>query len=154
MCKAANEKTWSAAKAYDPGGSQANASKIDALALSKRDATAGFADSSPSRPSGETKGKTFSRSNVLLFNASGTDRSNSEQFFKKATKDTSMASRQERSCDSLKWRVPSSACFADACQRRKKPAMCEDTAVGPVERAALMSPYPDRTQVQTAPGAA
>ena len=127
---------------------------MDALALSRRDATAGFSDSSPSRPPGETKGNTFSSSNVLLFKASGTDRSNSEQFFRNDTNDTSIASRQERSCDVLKWRVPSSACCADACQRRKKPAMCDETAAGPVERAAQMSPYPDLTQVHTAPGAA
>jgi hypothetical protein len=74
------------------GGSHANASMIEAFALSRRHAAAGFTGMDPSLPLPKNKGNTFSRIIEVRLNASGIDRRRSAQNLRKVTIEVNIAS--------------------------------------------------------------
>ena len=74
------------------GGSHENASMIDAFALSRRQAAAGFIGMAPSLPLPKNKGSKFSRIKEVRLSASGIKRRRSAQNLRKVTIEVSIAS--------------------------------------------------------------
>jgi hypothetical protein len=91
-----------------PGGNHAKASKIDAFALSWRDAARGFEGVNSSLPLDKKSGSNCSSIIVVCDSASGTVNRSCEQCSRKATMDDSTASKQIKSWSADKFFPPCS----------------------------------------------